>query len=1042
MARTAVRLAPYGPPSRAALTAVIAEAKHNDPLAPVTVVVPNNYAGLALRRALAVSTLPGSSQPGLVNVRFMVLARVIELVGAPRLATRGRRPLTAPYRAEAVRAAVAANPGPFADVALLGSTERSLQATFRDLAGTSNAALDALAGINRRSAHVVALYRDFRVRTADLYDAHDLAQAATESTAAGSAALTDIGRVIIYLPRTLTVAEHDFVAALAAAEGVDVLVGLTGDEDVDDPVREAWDALGAVDEIDGALTPPVGTGIVAVPDPEEEMREAVRQISSLLLAGTPLHRMAILYRHASPYGLLAAEQLQAANLPWNGPATRQLGQTLAGRTLLGFLGLPDQRFRREAVAGWLNSAPVLDMASGAVAPAHRWETLARAAGVVEGIAQWRCRLAQHARSLENERTQLENAGDDQAWRIRRVEHDRDDLARLRTFIDDLADQAASAGLRTWSDFSGWARGALNRYLGGEGHTAGWPEEETEAYRQVLQELDQLNELDAVREAIDSSTFRAAVAQLLERAAGRVGRFGEGVFVGRLADAAGVDFDAVFILGMSDGAMPPGQREDPLLLDSEREGAGIEPRSHRTATERREYLAALASAEQRTLVFPRADVRGRRARRPSRWVIETACVLAGERIFASELDPDANRPWFRELPSFEWSVTDGGEPAQSQEYDLRSLLRWRYAGHAAANHYLAASEPALANGLTLTLARRSGRFTRWDGHIPATLARSPLAGHPVSATALQSWAECPFRYFLGHVLRVSELELPETELQISPLEKGTLIHRVLDRFLRELPPRTEPAQPWTVKERARMRQISEQECDSVEHSGRSGHVLLWELERPRILRDLERFLDEDEALRQRLGTVTVASELPFGLDGEESATVELAPGRAVQLRGKIDRVDRAIDGSQLVVIDYKTGNLRDVYNGLDNDPVQGGRLLQLPIYATAARERYALTEVKGFYWFVNVQGDVALRGYTLDAERDSRFVTVLRVISEGIEGGVFPLRPGPQRQGVHEHCRFCPYSTLCPADRGATWRRKRGAPEIATYRALAEPEGEA
>ena len=222
------------------------------------------------------------------------------------------------------------------------------------------------------------------------------------------------------------------------------------------------------------------------------------------------------------------------------------------------------------------------------------------------------------------------------------------------------------------------------------------------------------------------------------------------------------------------------------------------------------------------------------------------------------------------------MTGGGEPAQSQEYDLRSLLRWRRAGHAAADHYLAASEPALANGLALTLARRSDRFTRWDGHIPATPERSPLAGHAVSATALQSWAECPFRYFLGHVLRVSELELPEAELQISPLEKGALIHRVLDRFLRELPPRTEPAQPWTVTERARMRQIGEQECESVERSGRSGHVLLWELERSRILRNLERFLDEDESLRQRFGTVTVASELAFGLDGEE-ATLRVERG---------------------------------------------------------------------------------------------------------------------------------------------------------------------
>ena len=99
-------------------------------------------------------------------------------------------------------------------------------------------------------------------------------------------------------------------------------------------------------------------------------------------------------------------------------------------------------------------------------------------------------------------------------------------------------------------------------------------------------------------------------------------------------------------------------------------------------------------------------------------------------------------------------------------------------------------------------------------------------------------------------------------------------------------------------------------------------------------------------------------------------------------------------------------------------------------------------VQGFYWFVSERGDFASRGYALDAERDSRFVAVLSVISEGIEGGIFPLRPGQLDRGVHEHCRFCPYAALCPADRGATWQRKRGAPEITTYRALAEPEARA
>ena len=136
MARTVVRLAPYGPASRAVLADAIAEVKHSDPLAPVTVAVPSNYAGLALRRALAASPLPGSSQPGLVNVRFMVLARVIELVGAPRMAGRGQSPLAAPYRAEAVRAAVEQNPGPSPTSRCSGrpsaaSSRRS--ATFRAL---------------------------------------------------------------------------------------------------------------------------------------------------------------------------------------------------------------------------------------------------------------------------------------------------------------------------------------------------------------------------------------------------------------------------------------------------------------------------------------------------------------------------------------------------------------------------------------------------------------------------------------------------------------------------------------------------------------------------------------------------------------------------------------------------------------------------------------------------------------------------------------------------------------------------------------------
>src|SRR5690606_21670454 len=89
---------------------------------------------------------------GLLNVRFIVLARVAELLGAPRLAARGRRPLTEPYRHEAVRAALRDAPGVFAAVSDEAATWRALERTFRELDGCDEAHLDALAAGGGRAA--------------------------------------------------------------------------------------------------------------------------------------------------------------------------------------------------------------------------------------------------------------------------------------------------------------------------------------------------------------------------------------------------------------------------------------------------------------------------------------------------------------------------------------------------------------------------------------------------------------------------------------------------------------------------------------------------------------------------------------------------------------------------------------------------------------------------------------------------------------------------------------------------------------------------
>ncbi len=126
-----LRFVHYGPAAELALRDAIIEAKDGEALAPVTVAVPSNYAGLSLRRRLGAGplSLAGlTGREGLLNVRLLVLARVAELLGAPALAAQGRRPLTNPVRAEAIRAALAAGPGVFHGVAEHPATESIIDA--------------------------------------------------------------------------------------------------------------------------------------------------------------------------------------------------------------------------------------------------------------------------------------------------------------------------------------------------------------------------------------------------------------------------------------------------------------------------------------------------------------------------------------------------------------------------------------------------------------------------------------------------------------------------------------------------------------------------------------------------------------------------------------------------------------------------------------------------------------------------------------------------------------------------------------------------
>lgn len=1016
---TFVRFVPFGPPALAALRERIAAARSGDPLAPVTVAVPSNYAGLWLRRELAAG--------GLVNVRFLVLARAAELLGAPALAAAGRTPLTPPLRTEAIRVALDRVPGMFRDVARHAATERALDATFRELRDVPPTALATLAAQGDRARDVVALFNAFEAASQQYYDETDISRAAAEAVRDGAPALRDLGHVIVYLPRQLAPTEAAFIAELGARDRADVILGLTGDASADREAVAIAATLGH-HEPPQPLAARTADHVIVAPDVEEEARTVVRAVIASLTRGASLRRTAILYAADEPYARVLHEQLAAAGVPFNGPASRTLAETIPGRHLARLLALRDADLQRDLVTEWLTSAPVRETEGGREAPSARWDALSREAGVVRGRAQWEERLRRQVRDFETRGAGAEAEGT--AWLAERFARDADMVWRLLTFVQALDADLDAPGEASWDTYATWALALQHRYLGAAAHLDA-DAESVAAAEAVESAIDGLRALDRLGRAATWDTFARTVAALLEAPFGRAGAFGTGLFVGPVSAAAGLAFDTVFIVGMVEGRLPAAGRDDPLLPAEEREATGgaIAPRE-RVHEQRRDYLVAIAAGARTVLSYPQSDLRGQRKHLPSRWLVESASALAGRRVRTAEVPSLHASPWLTPVASFEDSIRRAEALLTLQEARMRRMAN-------GGDLEVMIRHPALRRGIDAGRARGSAALTRWDGFVGARDGLGPADGRPASPTSFELWAKCPMQYYLRQVLRVAEFERPADALSLSPRDRGTLIHRVLQEFFEATQDRATGA-PWTDAERALLQETGARACAEAEASGLGGKPLLWRGERERLLHDLDLFLDKDAEVRAKDGLRFAAAEHRFGFGGAPAVAVDLPGGRHVAFRGSIDRVDTA-EGGGVRVYDYKSGRSgsyapieRD-----DGDYVDHGKRLQLPIYAIAAQEAFGSPDgpVQASYWFIDEREAFKRIGPPFDAARRGRFEEAVGLIVDGIEGGVFPANPGGPRPNGFGNCLYCGYDTLCQADRGKRWEQRQDAPEMAPYRAL-------
>lgn len=1053
----------YGRPATQALARCIAAAKSDGALQPVTVIVPSNFVGLSARRLLGSDLLDagqsgsgqsGSGQsrsPGIVNVSFVTPFRLAERLASDMLLSES--PLTNPVLGAAVRRALATNPGIYRDVREHHSTEVALAALFAELSNVDEPGLEAIeTGGEAGGKRAVDFYRSIKSHLGGFHTEKQLASAAADRPDLVDL-VADLGHVIWFLPAPMTAAMSRLVGrALSDASSASVIVGVSGDEEADKPI---WDACYSADVVEPKikpdLNPATADAIVSVTDADEEVRSVIRGVLDLLDSGVRADRIGVFYPAPDPYVRMIAQQFAAAGIAANGPDRRRLGHSVAGRTLLSALKLGDTNWRRDKVMALVSGGPIRHE-DGRAHPSA-WETLSRQAGIHQGINDWSSKLSLEVDRTKERLAKAEEEGEASTWYQQRLTDRIGDAESLASFVNDLQEKAKAVdSAKSWPTKCETALELLHSLMGPEQQHSFWPESEQDAFGKVVDALTRFVALDAMEPSPSTAVFQRALASELDVARNRNGRFGQGVLYGPLSAAVGHDLDAVFIVGCAEGLLPAPRRDDALLPDRVRKLAldQIELKLDRLHHQHREFLAALGSAPagSRILTFPRGDLRSSRTRLPSRWLLDTATALAGEDVrstgFAEVADSD-DVPEIAVVSSHATGVRKL-RAAMAEDRDMAEIAEHIGAGGQARDHPLSTS---VGLGLEMQQARRSDSFTAFDGN----LAGQPIPGmdtKPASASRWETWAGCGFKFYLAHILELSERDDPESIDKISPLDRGNLMHRILELFIGAaleegwLP---EPTTKWDAKARERLVEIAHTEFDGYEARGRTGRSIHWVVEKNDLLALLDSFLATDEIFRAANGATPISIELPFGLKEKEALEIELPaakpgePGRTLRFRGLADRVDMTTSG-RVIVSDYKTGKSKK-YKDLDDDPVQEGKTLQLGLYAEAALRETGAHEATSAYWMLEAGDKDTRLGYKWDEEKRSRFLDVLSTITDGIEGGIFAAEPGEwvELYQVNEACRFCDFDSLCPSARGEQAEAKAATPELVAIRASLSGEEE-
>jgi RecB family exonuclease len=453
-------------------------------------------------------------------------------------------------------------------------------------------------------------------------------------------------------------------------------------------------------------------------------------------------------------------------------------------------------------------------------------------------------------------------------------------------------------------------------------------------------------------------------------------------------------------------------------------------------------------------FARADAGRTGKHLPSYFYRGIAEAIEGRRVGLDELDalPNVHRYAAGRLAN-----DDIAASLSRAEYD-RGLIKAANEGVAGVIEALSSPPltPAFGRAVQSRRARRGATLSAYDGSMISVDAVAAARGNSVfrregasvSASRLEMYATCPYRYFLRYSLGIEPVEEPEDIERIDHLQRGSLIHEILQKFLSAIVPGDPPRREARDRHLALLMKIAHEEGEERVRRGVTGRPLIWKMDKKVIDEDLVRWYDEELKDAASTGMVPGGFEARFGpggwgfgpedetLSSDEPLAISV-DGRTLHVQGRIDRIDWMADGEEFRVIDYKTGKK----NARDKDRLAAGTMLQLPIYLRAAARMLGRSEATGEaqYFYVSSRGNFkrhVISGDELGAS-EADFERILAAIANGIDGGYFA--PNPEGPDKRSNCMWCDYKDVCDAQIARIMTNKAGDERSAAFIALRDIE---